>query len=152
MEVCGGHNHAIYRFALPHHPPMPANPGLPAHGNGRLPGPGPVATVIGCRPYLFIARDYHRPIVTSGFEPLDLLQSIVMILRQLDAGRAEVENQYARAVPWEGNPAALRALADVFELRPYFEWRGLGFISQSALQIREAYAQWNSERRFAVAG
>jgi hydrogenase expression/formation protein HypD len=115
-------------------------------------GPGHVSTVIGCRPYGFIARDYRRPIVTSGFEPLDLLQSIVMILRQLDAGRAEVENQYARVVPWEGNAAALRALADVFELRPYFEWRGLGFISQSALQIREAYAQWNTERRFAVAG
>ena len=115
-------------------------------------GPGHVSTVIGCRPYGFIARDYRRPIVTSGFEPLDLLQSIVMILRQLDAGRAEVENQYARVVPWEGNKAALRALAEVFELRPYFEWRGLGFISQSALQIRDAYAQWNTERRFAVAG
>jgi len=90
--------------------------------------------------------------VTSGFEPLDLLQSIVMILRQLREGRAVVENQYSRVVPWEGNMPALRALADVFELRPYFEWRGLGFISQSALQIREPYAQWDTERRFAVAG
>jgi hydrogenase expression/formation protein HypD len=115
-------------------------------------GPGHVSTVIGCRPYGFVARDYGRPLVTSGFEPLDLLQSIVMILRQLKDRRAEVENQYARVVPWEGNAPALRALADVFELRPYFEWRGLGFISQSALQIREAYAHWNTERRFTVAG
>src|SRR6185295_3232129 len=84
-------------------------------------GPGHVSTVIGCRPYGFVARDYRRPIVTSGFEPLDLLQSIVMILRQLRDGRAEVENQYARVVPWNGNAPALRVLADVFELRPYFE-------------------------------
>jgi hydrogenase expression/formation protein HypD len=115
-------------------------------------GPGHVSTVIGCQPFSFVARDYRRPLVTAGFEPLDLLQAIVMILRQLRAGRAEVENQYARVVPWAGNNAALRALADVFELRPYFEWRGLGFISQSALQIRDAYAAWDSERRFAVPG
>ena len=61
-----------------------------------------------------------------------------MLLRQIADGRAEVENQYARVVPWEGNRAALRAMAEVFELRPYFEWRGLGFISQSALRIRDA--------------
>src|SRR5437868_1773932 len=85
-------------------------------------GPGHVSTVIGCRPYEFIARDYGRPVVVSGFEPLDILQSILMILRQLATGRAEVENQYARVVPWEGNLAALKALAEVFELRPYFEW------------------------------
>ena len=115
-------------------------------------GPGHVSTVIGCQPFSFVARDYRRPLVTSGFEPLDLLQSIVMILRQLRAGRADVENQYARVVPWAGNRAALRAMADVFELRPYFEWRGLGFISQSALSIREAYAAWDTERRFTVPG
>jgi len=115
-------------------------------------GPGHVSTVIGCRPYQFIASDYGKPIVASGFEPLDLLQSIVMILRQLREGRAEVANQYARVVPWDGNAAALRVLAEVFELRPYFEWRGLGFISQSALQLRESYAQWDAERRFVVPG
>ncbi|MGH7718276.1 MAG: hydrogenase formation protein HypD, partial [Gemmatimonadaceae bacterium] len=111
-------------------------------------GPGHVSTVIGCRPYEFIARDYKKPLVTSGFEPLDVLQSIVMILRQLKEGRAKVENQYARVVPWEGNIPALKALAEVFELRPYFEWRGLGFISQSALKIRDAYAAWDAEQRF----
>jgi hydrogenase expression/formation protein HypD len=115
-------------------------------------GPGHVSTVIGCRPYEFIPRDYGKPIVTSGFEPLDVLQSIVMILRQLQAGEARVENQYARVVPWEGNMPALRAMAEVFELRPYFEWRGLGFISQSALGVRESYAEYDAERRFKMPG
>jgi hydrogenase expression/formation protein HypD len=115
-------------------------------------GPGHVSTVIGCRPYEFIAQDYGKPIVVSGFEPLDILQSLVMILRQLDGGRAEVENQYARVVPWEGNLPALRALEEVFELRPYFEWRGLGFISQSALKLRDSFAAWDAERRFSVPG
>jgi hydrogenase expression/formation protein HypD len=115
-------------------------------------GPGHVSTVIGCRPYEFIARDYGKPLVTSGFEPLDVLQSIVMILRQLRDGRAEVENQYARVVPWQGNLPALRAMAEVFELRPYFEWRGLGFISQSALKLRDTYAAWDAERRFSMPG
>ena len=115
-------------------------------------GPGHVSTVIGCRPYEWIARDEKKPIVVSGFEPLDLLQSIVMLLRQLKEGRSVVENQYRRVVPWEGNRAALAAMAEVFELRPYFEWRGLGFISQSALCLREGYAQWDAERVFSVAG
>ncbi|MDQ6887829.1 MAG: hydrogenase formation protein HypD [Gemmatimonadota bacterium] len=115
-------------------------------------GPGHVSTVIGCRPYEFICRDYGKPLVTSGFEPLDVLQSIVMILRQLEEGCARVENQYARVVPWEGNLPALRAMAEVFELRPFFEWRGLGFISQSALGIREEYADWDAERRFSMPG
>lgn len=115
-------------------------------------GPGHVSTVIGCRPYEWIAANEHKPIVVSGFEPLDLLQSIVMILRQLRTGEAKVENQYKRVVPWEGNKAALRAMAEVFELRPYFEWRGLGFISQSALRLRDSYAEWDAERRFAVPG
>ncbi|MCU1341147.1 MAG: hydrogenase expression/formation protein HypD [Candidatus Acidoferrum typicum] len=115
-------------------------------------GPGHVSTVIGCRPYDWIAKDERKPVVVSGFEPLDILQSIVMLLRQLRKGEAKVENQYKRVVPWEGNRAALRAMAEVFELRPYFEWRGLGFISQSALKIRAAYAEWDSEQRFIVPG
>jgi hydrogenase expression/formation protein HypD len=115
-------------------------------------GPGHVSTVIGCRPYEWIAKDEGKPVVVSGFEPLDILQSIVMLLRQLRNGEATVENQYKRVVPWEGNRAALRAMAEVFELRPYFEWRGLGFISQSALKIRSAYGQWDSEQRFTVPG
>ncbi|AEJ40449.1 hydrogenase expression/formation protein HypD [Sulfobacillus acidophilus TPY] len=115
-------------------------------------GPGHVSAVIGCRPYEFVAQDYGKPVVVSGFEPLDLLQSILMILRQLKEGRAEVENQYKRVVPWDGNVAALKALGEVFEVRPYFEWRGLGFISQSALKLRSAFAPWDSEERFVVRG
>lgn len=115
-------------------------------------GPGHVSTVIGCRPYAFVAKDFGKPVVTSGFEPLDLLQSVVMILRQLNAGEAKVENQYARVVPWDGNLSALKAMAETFTLRPYFEWRGLGFISQSALAVSDAYARWDAEKRFNVPG
>jgi hydrogenase expression/formation protein HypD len=115
-------------------------------------GPGHVSTVIGCRPYEWIAANEKKPIVVSGFEPLDILQSIVMLLRQLKNGEARVENQYKRVVPWEGNRAALAAMAEVFQLRPFFEWRGLGFISQSALRIRDSYAEWDAEQRFNVPG
>jgi len=113
-------------------------------------GPGHVSTVIGSRPYEFIARYYRKPVVVTGFEPLDLLQGIAMLLRQMREGRVTVENQYARVVADDGNAAALRALDEVFELRTFFEWRGLGFISQSALKIRERYATWDAERRFNV--
>jgi hydrogenase expression/formation protein HypD len=115
-------------------------------------GPGHVSTVIGCRPYEWIARNERKPIVVSGFEPLDILQSIVMILQQLNASEAKVENQYKRVVPWEGNRAALKAMAETFDLRHYFEWRGMGFISQSALRIRDSYAEWDAEQRFSVPG
>jgi hydrogenase expression/formation protein HypD len=115
-------------------------------------GPGHVSTVIGCRPYGWIAANERKPIVVAGFEPLDILQSIVMLLRQMQENENKVENQYKRVVPWEGNRGALKAMAEVFELRPYFEWRGLGFISQSALRINNAYAEWDAERRFSVPG
>jgi hydrogenase expression/formation protein HypD len=111
-------------------------------------GPGHVATVVGARPFEFIPSDYGKPLVVSGFEPLDLLQSVQMIMRQLAEGRCEVENQYARVVPYEGNTAALRAMAEVFELRPHFEWRGLGFISQSALRLSDAYRAFDAEARY----
>ena len=115
-------------------------------------GPGHVSTVIGCRPYEWIAKDEGKPIVVSGFEPVDMLQAIVMLLRQMREGRTEVENQYKRVVPWEGNRAALGVMAQVFDLRPYFEWRGLGFISQSALKLNDAFARWDAERVFDVQG
>ena len=95
---------------------------------------------------------YGKPCVIAGFEPLDILQAILMILRQLDQGRAEVENQYTRVVPFEGNGKALQVMAEVFELRPHFEWRGLGFISQSGLKLSERYAELDAEKRFAVPG
>lgn len=115
-------------------------------------GPGHVSTVIGCRPYEFVASEFARPLVVSGFEPLDLLQSMVMILRQLNDGRAEVENQYLRVVPWDGNGAALNAIAEAFSVRPTFEWRGLGSIADSALSVSPGYAPWDSELRFNVPG
>jgi hydrogenase expression/formation protein HypD len=115
-------------------------------------GPGHVATIVGLRPFEFIAAEYGKPLVASGFEPLDVLHSIAMILRQLAEGRCEVENQYRRVVPREGNPAALAALAEVFELRPHFEWRGLGFIGQSALKLSAAYAGFDAELRFELPG
>jgi hydrogenase expression/formation protein HypD len=115
-------------------------------------GPGHVSTVIGIRPYRFIARDYRRPVVVSGFEPLDILQGVYLILRQIAEGRSEVENQYARVVREAGNPAALRSLAQTMELRTTFEWRGLGFISQSALKLRDELADWDAEVRYAVPG
>ena len=115
-------------------------------------GPGHVCTVIGARPFHFIPAQYGKPVVISGFEPLDVLQSVHMLIRQIADGRCEVENQYTRVVPPDGNTQAFRVLADVFELRPHFEWRGLGFISQSALRLSSAYADFDAERRFAVPG
>ncbi len=115
-------------------------------------GPGHVSTVVGARPFEFIPADYGKPIVVAGFEPLDILASIRMILAQLGAGEAKVENQYKRVVPYEGNPAALKAMAEVFELRPHFEWRGLGFISQSALKLSDSYAEFDAELRYSVPG
>jgi hydrogenase expression/formation protein HypD len=115
-------------------------------------GPGHVSTVIGCEVYQFIAQEYGKPIVTAGFEPLDILQSIYMLMIQLKEGRAEVENQYSRVVPWDGNPKALEVIGETMELRPYFEWRGLGFISHSALRVRDEYAQYDAERIFEIPG
>ncbi|HEV2068340.1 MAG TPA: hydrogenase formation protein HypD [Acidimicrobiales bacterium] len=115
-------------------------------------GPGHVSTVIGNRPYRFVPAQYGKPLVTAGFEPLDILQSIVMLLHQLRDGRCEVENQYTRAVTDEGNVRALEVLAEVFELRPHFEWRGLGFISSSGLKLSPAFAEWDAELRYLVPG
>ena len=115
-------------------------------------GPGHVSTVVGVRPFQFIPDEYRKPIAVAGFEPLDVLHAIHMILVQLRDGRCEVENQYARVVPWEGNPRALQVMAEVFELRPHFEWRGMGFISQSGLKLSEAYADMDAEIHYEVPG
>lgn len=113
-------------------------------------GPGHVSMVIGTRPYEFIARHYGKPITIAGFEPLDVLQSTYMVLKQLADGRCEVENQYGRVVPKDGNQQALTAIAQVFELREFFEWRGLGSIDHSGVRIRPTYATHDAERKFAV--
>ncbi|MEL6775068.1 MAG: hydrogenase formation protein HypD, partial [Pseudomonadota bacterium] len=113
-------------------------------------GPGHVSMVIGTHPYDFIAEDYTRPIVVAGFEPLDLLQSVLMVLEQIRDGRAEVENQYARVVPEHGNPVSIAACEDVYEARPTFEWRGLGEIDASGLRIRARYAGFDAEEKFGI--
>jgi hydrogenase expression/formation protein HypD len=113
-------------------------------------GPGHVSMVIGTRPYDFIAAQYQRPLVVAGFEPLDILQSLWMVLRQIDEGRCEVENQYKRVAPERGNGPALEAITRVFELREFFEWRGLGSIDHSGVRMRAAYAALDAERRFSV--
>ncbi|MEM8608558.1 MAG: hydrogenase formation protein HypD [Myxococcota bacterium] len=113
-------------------------------------GPGHVSTVIGVDPYEFIAEHYERPLVVAGFEPLDVLQSIWMVLKQIAEGRAEIENQYARIVPDRGNDEALAAVAQVYQLREYFEWRGLGSIDHSGVRLRDEFAQFDAELRFTV--
>jgi len=115
-------------------------------------GPGHVSTVVGTRPYEFVPKVYGKPLVVAGFEPLDILAAVAMLLRQIREGRCEVENQYARVVREEGNPQALRLMAETFALRPHFEWRGLGFISQSALRLAPAFAEFDAEQRFDMPG
>lgn len=113
-------------------------------------GPGHVSMVIGTKPYEFIADHYKRPLVVAGFEPLDVLHSVWMVLKQIDEGRSEIENQYVRIVPNEGNDEALEAVSKVFELREFFEWRGLGSIDHSGVRMRDAYAAFDAERKFTV--
>jgi hydrogenase expression/formation protein HypD len=113
-------------------------------------GPSHVSVVIGSDSYAFCAGQYHKPVVIAGFEPLDVLQSILMLVRQLNEGRAEIENQYTRAVTSQGNAKAQQVVQEVFTLRPTFEWRGLGQIPTSALAISDDYAIFDAEKRFAM--
>lgn len=148
----GVRNFSVFSNHVTIVPPLKAildSPGLDLDG---FIGPGHVSTVIGIHPYRFVASQYGKPIVTAGFEPVDILQGVVMLLRQLDEGRCEVENQYRRAVPDGGNRKALELLQEVFVVRPHFEWRGLGFIAQSALALAPAFAEWDAEMRFEVPG
>ncbi len=120
-------------------------------------GPGHVATVVGTRAFEFLPREFNLPVVVTGFEPLDILQAVAMLLDQFTSGRvargeASVDNQYARVVRPEGNRAALALLDRVFALRETFEWRGLGWIERSGLGVSDAYAAWDAERKFAVPG
>lgn len=114
-------------------------------------GPSHVSTVIGSAPYAFVARDFATPLVIAGFEPLDVMQATLMLIRQINAGRAEVENQYLRAVTEAGNRKAQALMAEVLSLRDTFEWRGLGFLPHSAQGLAEAFADFDAERRFPVA-
>lgn len=113
-------------------------------------GPAHVSVVIGSEPYEYFAEEFHKPVVISGFEPLDVMQSVLMLVRQLNQGRAEVENQYTRAVSRYGNEHAQQMVSEVFELRRSFEWRGLGEVPYSALTLRPAYRDYDAEVRFAL--
>ncbi|NLF54355.1 MAG: hydrogenase formation protein HypD [Thauera phenolivorans] len=113
-------------------------------------GPAHVSTVIGSAPYVPFAREFGKPVVIAGFEPLDVLRAIQMLVAQIDAGRAEVENEFTRAVGLEGNRKAQALVAEVFALREAFEWRGLGTLLHSALRLRPEFAAFDAERRFAV--
>ena len=124
----------------------------PGMGIAGFIGPGHVALVTGTAPFEFIAQQYRRPLVVSGFEPTDILQSLWMVLRQLESGRAEIENQYARLVDPQGNAVGLDAISRVFELREFFEWRGLGSIDHSGIRVRAEYAAYDAERLFALPG
>jgi hydrogenase expression/formation protein HypD len=114
-------------------------------------GPGHVSCVIGSRPYEFVAEKYRRPLVIAGFEPLDVMQSVLMLVNQLNEGRHEVENEYARAVTRDGNAKAQELIADVFETRPSFEWRGLGEIPYSAHKLKPKYEKFDAEARYGIA-
>jgi hydrogenase expression/formation protein HypD len=113
-------------------------------------GPSHVSTVIGSLPYGFVPLEYGKPLVIAGFEPLDVMQSALMLIRQINAGRAEVENQYTRAVTAEGNRKAQALMEEVFVLRDEFEWRGLGLLPDSALRIAYKYSNLDAELRFPV--
>ena len=113
-------------------------------------GPAHVSTVIGSQPYYYFAEEYQKPVVIAGFEPLDVLQAIRMLVRQINQGRAEVENEFSRAVTYQGNEQAKRIVAETFELRRAFEWRGLGTVPYSALKIKSEFSAFDAEQRFHV--
>jgi len=113
-------------------------------------GPSHVSSVIGSAPYEFVAEAFKKPVVIAGFEPLDVMLSSLMLIRQVNEGRCEIENEYSRVVTPEGNILAKALMAEVFELRQSFEWRGLGEVPDSALRISEKYSAWDAEKRFAV--
>jgi len=113
-------------------------------------GPAHVSTVIGARPYRRFAETFETPVVIAGFEPLDILQAVLMLIHQINAGRATVEIQYIRAVTERGNEKAQALVAGMFDVRPVFDWRGLGPVPHSALAFNAAHAAWDAERRFAL--
>jgi hydrogenase expression/formation protein HypD len=113
-------------------------------------GPSHVSSVIGSEPYEFFAEEFQKPVVIAGFEPLDVMQSTLMLIRQVKEGRHEVENEYTRVVSRGGNAKAQALVSDVFELREKFEWRGLGDVPYSALRIRAQFAEFDAEKRFAL--
>lgn len=130
-----------------------AAPDAEQHGKVELDGfvgPAHVSIVIGSAPYEPFAEGWHKPVVIAGFEPLDVMQAILMLIRQVNEGRAVVENEFTRAVTREGNRAAQALMDEVFEVREAFEWRGLGVVPHSALRLRPRFARFDAEQRFGL--
>ncbi|MFN3131721.1 hydrogenase formation protein HypD [Roseibium sp.] len=113
-------------------------------------GPSHVSSVIGSKPYEPAAEIFGKPVVIAGFEPLDVMQATLMLIRQINEGRSEVENEYTRVVTREGNLKAQALVEEVFDIRDAFEWRGLGTVAKSALKIRGVFAAFDAERRFEI--
>ena len=143
-------NHVLTPVAMKAILDMPPEPGEAPIAIEGFVGPAHVSTVIGMEPYRVFAEQYRKPVVIAGFEPLDVMHAILMLVRQVNEQRAEVENQYIRAVTPTGNRDAIALCDEVFELRDSFDWRGLGAVPLSALKLREAYARFDAERRFSV--
>jgi hydrogenase expression/formation protein HypD len=144
-------NHVLTPVAMRAILDTPAAPGEPPIAIEGFVGPAHVSTIIGMEPYRQFAERDRKPVVIAGFEPLDVMQAILMLVRQVNSQRSEVENQYIRAVTQAGNVTAQKLCAEVFEVRESFEWRGLGVLAASALKLRDAYAGFDAERRFAIA-
>ncbi len=155
MAVFQAHRQGVDNFFLlvSHVLVPPAMEAILSSPHNRVQGflaAGHVCTVMGYTEYEPIARTYQVPIVVTGFEPLDILQGVYMCIKQLEEGRAEVENQYTRSVRRRGNPSAQQLIREVFQVVSR-KWRGVGEIPRSGLGLREKYAQFDAERRFGVA-
>jgi hydrogenase expression/formation protein HypD len=144
-------NHVLTPPAMAEILGAPRAPGAGAAGIDGVVGPGHVSCIIGSRPYEPVAEQYRRPVVIAGFEPLDLMQTVLMLVRQINENRYQVENEYTRAVTHGGNAKAQELMAEVFELRDSFEWRGLGEIAHSAYRLRPGYGRFDAERRYGIA-
>ena len=144
-------NHVLTPSAIAHILESPEVRELGAVAIDGFVGPAHVSTIIGSQPYEYFAEEYRKPVVIAGFEPLDVMQAVEMLVKQVNEGRAEVENEFSRAVTREGNARAKALVAEVFELRRAFEWRGLGAVPYSALKLKQRFAGFDAERRFAMA-
>jgi len=113
-------------------------------------GPGHVSTIIGVRPYEYFSEEFLKPVAICGFEPLDVMQGVWILVKQIAKGEAYVANQYTRFVTYEGNLKAQKLVSKVFELRKEFEWRGLGIVPYSALKLRDEFEEFDGEKRFYI--
>ncbi len=143
-------NHVLTPSAIQH---ILQSPEVRDFGTVRIDGflgPSHVSSIIGSQPFEYFAEEFQKPVVVAGFEPLDVMQATLMLIRQVNDGRFEVENEYSRLVTREGNQKAQQLVAEMFELRRTFEWRGLGEVPYSGLRIKDAYAEFDAEKRFQI--